>query len=206
MSQSVLFKDESDESRNLLPFDGQVNDYGTLFSSSESEFYFRSLMEQVDWKNDEVEMYGKRILTRRKFAWYGDDEFLYTYSHITRKALVWNALLLDLKNQVEERCGEKFNSCLLNLYHNGSEGMSWHRDDEKDLQEDAAIASLSFGASRYFSFRHIATKSEIHLQLENGSLLLMRGTTQKNWLHRLPVDKKVAGARINLTFRTVRLL
>jgi alkylated DNA repair dioxygenase AlkB len=101
--------------------------------------------------------------------------------------------------------GEKYNSCLLNLYHTGEEGMAWHSDGEKELQKDGAIASLSFGAERKFSFKHKVTKEKIELWLQDGSLLVMKGTTQSHWLHRLPPTKKVLTPRINLTFRQIKV-
>ena len=115
----------------------------------------------------------------------------------------WNKELLELKELVEHKTGETFNSCLLNLYHSGEEGMAWHSDGEKDLKKNGAIASLSFGAERKFSFKHKVTKQNVSLQLEKGSLLVMTGETQTNWLHRLPPTKKVKMPRINLTFRTI---
>ena len=108
-----------------------------------------------------------------------------------------------MKKKVEEKTGEKFNSCLLNLYHNGSEGMAYHSDGEKDLKKNGAIASLSFGAERKFSFKHKTTKDKVELLLENGSLLVMKDQTQSFWLHRLPPTTKILMPRINLTFRTI---
>ncbi|MDQ6667858.1 MAG: alpha-ketoglutarate-dependent dioxygenase AlkB, partial [Thermoproteota archaeon] len=99
--------------------------------------------------------------------------------------------------------GTKFNSCLLNLYHNGDEGIAWHSDDEKPLGENSIIASLSFGAERKFSFKHKQTKQTISVVLEHGSLLIMKDATQTNWVHSLPKSKKITRPRINLTFRTI---
>ncbi|MCA1744794.1 MAG: alpha-ketoglutarate-dependent dioxygenase AlkB, partial [Bacteroidales bacterium] len=109
----------------------------------------------------------------------------------------------QLKMVIEKETGETFNSCLLNLYHSGEEGMAWHSDGEKDLKKDGAIASLSFGAERKFAFKHQETKETVSLILEHGSLLIMKGTTQTNWLHRLPPTKRVTTPRVNLTFRTI---
>jgi alkylated DNA repair dioxygenase AlkB len=108
---------------------------------------------------------------------------------------------MQLKALVEEQTGEQFNSCLLNLYHNGNEGMTWHSDGEKELKKNGAIASLSFGAERKFSFKHKVTKQTVSVMLEHGSLLVMKGTTQTFWLHRLPPTTKVNTPRVNLTFR-----
>ena len=136
-------------------------------------------------------------------AWYGDTAFEYTYSNRTKTALPWTNELLALKSKIETETGENFNSCLLNLYHTGEEGMAWHSDGEKDLKKDGAIGSVSFGAERKFSFKNKTTKETISIMLEHGSLLVMKGATQTHWLHRLPPTKKTVKPRINLTFRTI---
>jgi alkylated DNA repair dioxygenase AlkB len=196
-----LFND--DTVSNVLPYDGIVNYYGKVLSNERADFYFNVLLNNIDWKNDEALIYGKHIITARKVAWYADKAFSYTYSGTTKEALIWTKELLDLKNIVEDLTKQTFNSCLLNLYHNGDEGMAWHSDDEKALGKNTCIASVSFGAERKFSFKHKRTKESTSLILDHGSLLLMQGETQTNWLHRLPPTTKVKRARINLTFRTI---
>lgn len=189
---------------NLLPKDGEVYYFGRIFPEAEAEVHFRRLMENVQWEHDEVMIFGKRIVTARKNAWYGEEEFEYTYSKITRKAKLWIPELLPLKEKVEEVTEIKFNSCLLNLYHSGDEGMSWHSDAEAELGKEPAIASLSLGAERRFVLKHRTSGQKVELQLEPGSLLLMAGETQKFWLHSLPKSKKVKDPRINLTFRNIK--
>ena len=196
-----LFEKLHEPKENLLPFDGTVHNLGILFNEEESQHYFNCLLNEVDWKHDEAIIFGKRILTKRKFAWYGDKDYEYTYSKINRRALPWNTTLKKLKELVEKHSDESYNSCLLNLYHNGEEGVAWHSDDEKALGKGAAIASVSFGAERRFLFRHRHTKETIEIVLAPGSLLVMQGETQFHWVHRLPVTKKVTEARVNLTFR-----
>ncbi|TDW49662.1 alkylated DNA repair dioxygenase AlkB [Flavobacterium sp. 270] len=198
-----LFNPEINESTNLLPKDGKVNYYGKVFSREDADFYRENLLTTIDWKNDEAVIFGKLILTKRKVAWYGDHEFEYTYSKTTKKALPWTAELLALKTIIERKTGETFNSCLLNLYHSGDEGMAWHSDAEKDLKKNGAIASVSFGAERKFAFKHKETKEVVSLILEHGSLLIMKDTTQTHWLHRLPPTKTTLKPRVNLTFRTI---
>ncbi len=200
-----LFNNEIDNLKNLLPKDGIVKYYGKQFTNQEANHYFDSLLNTIEWKNDQAVIYGKLIITKRKVAWYGDNDFEYTYSNTTKRALSWTTELLELKSIAEEKTGEKFNSCLLNLYHNGDEGMAWHSDAEKDLKKNGAIGSLSFGAERKFAFKHKQTKDAISLILEHGSLLVMKDTTQTNWLHRLPPTKLITKPRINLTFRTIDL-
>ena len=198
-----LFEQSIDKSKNYLPKDGIVNYYGKIFSSSIADFYLNYLISSIDWKNDEAIIFGKKIVTKRKVAWYADQPFKYTYSNTTKKALPWTPELLQLKKIIEEETNENFNSCLLNLYHDGNEGMAWHSDGETDLKKNGVIASLSFGAERKFSFKHKITKEKIDMLLVHGSLLLMKTTTQKFWLHRLPVMKRIDNPRINLTFRTI---
>ena len=198
-----LFEQSIDKSKNYLPKDGIVNYYGKIFSSSIADFYLNYLISSIDWKNDEAIIFGKKIVTKRKVAWYADQPFKYTYSNTTKKALPWTPELLQLKKIIEEETNENFNSCLLNLYHDGNEGMAWHSDGETDLKKNGVIASLSFGAERKFSFKHKLTKENIDMLLVHGSLLLMKTTTQKFWLHRLPVMKRIYKSRINLTFRTI---
>jgi alkylated DNA repair dioxygenase AlkB len=200
-----LFDNEINCSKNLLPKDGIVNYYGKLLTNQEANLYLDRLLNTIDWKNDQAIIYGKLIITKRKVAWYGDTDFEYTYSNMTKRALPWTKELLELKLIVEETIGEKFNSCLLNLYHNGDEGMAWHSDAEKDLKKNGTIASLSFGAERKFAFKHKQTKQVVSLTLQHGSLLVMEGATQTNWLHRLPPTKLISTARVNLTFRQINL-
>lgn len=198
-----LFNTLINEKINLLPKDGTVYYYGKLFSQKDADHYLQMLLANVDWRNDEAIIFGKKIITKRKIAWYGDKAFQYTYSKITKLALPWTSELLQIKFFTEERTGETFNSCLLNLYHSGEEGMAWHSDGETDLKKNGAIASWSFGAERKFAFRHKQTKDKVQLVLEHGSLLVMKDATQENWLHRLPPTKLISKARVNLTFRTI---
>ncbi|UUC45295.1 alpha-ketoglutarate-dependent dioxygenase AlkB family protein [Flavobacterium cerinum] len=191
------------EIENRLPYDGEVYYHGRIVNSREAQYYYDRLMETIEWRNDEAIVFGKLIQTKRKVAWYGDHPYLYTYSNTTKKALPWTPELLALKQKAEELTGTVFNSCLLNLYHDGQEGMAWHSDNEKSLGVNTVIASLSFGAERKFAFKHKNTKAMIALQLEAGSLLVMQGTTQTHWLHRLPPTTKVLRPRVNLTFRTI---
>ena len=201
-----LFSNQLAAEINLLPQDGTVHYYGKIFSPIVAKQYYENLLSNIEWKNDEAFILGKHIITKRKVAWYADESFDYTYSNTTKKALPWTNDLLELKSIVETKTGEMFNSCLLNLYHNGTEGMAWHSDGEKDLKKNGTIASLSFGAERKFAFKHKQTKQKVSMLLENGSLLIMKDTTQTHWLHRLPPTTLITTARINLTFRTITTL
>jgi len=200
-----LFEQLDNRPGNLLPYEGTVNYYGPIMSRRDADQYFDSLMREIPWRNDEAVIYGRRIITRRKVAWHADLPASYTYSNTTRTALPWTPVLLMLKDLVQSVSGETYNSCLLNLYHDGSEGMAWHSDAEIDLKPNGAIGSLSFGAERKFAFKHKRTKETVSKFLQHGSLLVMRGATQTYWLHRLPPTRTVTTPRINLTFRTVNL-
>ncbi|MEP7321923.1 MAG: alpha-ketoglutarate-dependent dioxygenase AlkB [Saprospiraceae bacterium] len=191
-------------SGNLLPYDGEVYYYGPILNEQDSIQYLNKLLLEIEWKNDEAKIFGKHFITKRKVAWYGDDGFDYSYSNTTRSALSWSKELIELRSLVIEKTQSGFNSCLLNLYHDGDEGMAWHSDDEKSLQENAPIASLSFGAARRFLFRHRKTLETIELMLSPGSLLIMQGNTQSHWVHSLPKSKRIKSPRINLTFRSMK--
>lgn len=188
---------------NILPYNGITKYYGRIMNLALADEFYEKLLKNIDWRNDEAMMFGKKIITKRKVAWYGEHEFEYTYSKITKRALPWTEELSELKKMAELETNETYNSCLLNLYHDGSEGMAWHSDAEKDLKKNGSIASLSFGAERKFALKHKNTKLKVDVWLEHGSLLEMKDTTQDYWLHRLPPTKKVFEPRINLTFRTI---
>lgn len=191
------------EKINLLPFDGTAYYTPDFYSEQESRTFFISLFEGIAWENDELIIFGKRIITARKTAWYADEGLTYTYSKVTRNPLPWIEPLIQIKNKIENYSGDNFNACLLNLYHNGNEGVSWHSDDERELGANPKIASLSLGASRKFVFKHKKKKDKIEIFLENGSLLLMEDQTQSHWVHSLPKTKRVHHPRINLTFRKI---
>jgi alkylated DNA repair dioxygenase AlkB len=190
---------------NILPFGGVTNYHGVVLDKIQCDFYYLKLLENINWKNDEAIIFGKKIITKRKVAWYGESEYSYTYSKVTKTANIFTKELVELKEIIEKESGETYNSCLLNLYHSGDEGMGYHSDGEKMLKKNGAIASLSLGAERKFSFKHKENKQRIDILLERGSLLVMKKETQTNWLHRLPPTKKVNSPRINLTFRTIEI-
>ena len=166
--------------QNILPFDGEVLNFGLVLNSNLCKYYFSKFLDADFWEQDAFMMFGNQIKTDRKVAWFGDLNYQYSYSNSVKTALNWTPELLYLKELVEFKTGEKFNSCLLNLYHNGGEGMGWHSDNEKELGEQPVIASLSLGAARKFSFKHNKTKKKTEIVLEAGNLLLMKGETKKS--------------------------
>lgn len=188
---------------NILPYDGEAIYFESLIVPEVASAFLNLLIDNAGWRQDEIIMFGKRIVTSRKVAWYGDAGLPYTYSKTTRHALPWIKELLDIKTLVENICDQTFNSCLLNMYHDGSEGMGWHSDNEKELGDRPFIASLSLGAARRFVFRHKNTGEKSEILLANGSLLLMSGETQSHWVHSLPKSTKVKDVRVNLTYRNI---
>jgi alkylated DNA repair dioxygenase AlkB len=200
MMQSSLFDAAQN---NILPYDGITQYFGNIYSLEESNYFLNKLLNTIAWKNDEVKIFGKQIITKRKVAWYGSEPFEYRYSNSSKTALPFTPDLLNLKHTIESISGESYNSCLLNLYHNGEEGMGWHSDAEPELKKEGAIASISFGAERKFNFKHKITQEKKQIVLNHGSLLVMKSTTQEFWQHQLPPSKKIKEPRVNLTFRTI---
>ena len=191
--------------KNEFPYiinkDGAVTYFGPIMNSEEMKSFFDILLNNIAWQQDQIIMFGKAITTKRKVAFYADQNIDYTYSNVKKKGLSWTPELLKIKSLIETHTGATYNACLLNLYHNGEEGMGWHSDDEKEIIPNSSIASLSIGAERKFAFKHKTTKETVNLILENGSLLEMKGPIQQHWWHCLPKTKKVQAPRINLTFR-----
>lgn len=187
---------------NLLPRDGVAEYLGKICSPEESPTLFDDLLATSPWQPDEVVLFGRKRILSRKVAWMGDAGFTYSYSGTSKTASPLTPALLLIKKRVEQQCAHRFNSCLMNLYHDGSEGMGWHSDDEKTLGRNPVIASVSFGAERVFKLKHRESKEIVSVLLENGSLLVMKGATQHHWVHAMPKTKKITTPRINLTFRT----
>lgn len=186
---------------NIINQDGQAHYFGPILTEEQNSYYWEELLHKMEWANEKVIMFGKEITTKRKVAFYADESIEYTYSNKTKKGLPWTPSLLSIRELVSKHTHQSYNACLLNLYHDGEEGMGWHSDDEREIVPNSSIASLSIGAERKFSFKHKATKETQSLLLQNGSLLEMAGSLQQNWWHALPKSKKVNGPRINLTFR-----
>lgn len=189
----------------LIDQDGEVILYDNFFTEEESDTYLDALTHEIEWSADTIKFFGKTFPLPRLTAWYGDPGCCYTYSGIKQNPHVWTLYLLDIKRKVEQVSDCKFNSVLLNQYRDGKDSVSWHSDDEPELGVDPIIASVSFGASRLFRLRH-KFRQDVKVSsffLNHGSLLIMRGKTQANWLHTVPKTKKSVKSRINLTFRYI---
>lgn len=186
--------------------DAVVVYYANAFSPIESDVFLQELISSIQWKQETIKMYGRDIPQPRLTAWYGDDDAIYTYSHIVNHPFPWIPALLRIRERCEMLAEAHFNSVLLNYYREGQDSMGWHQDNEPELGKEPIIASVSFGATRRFQFRHKKRKDleTINLDLEHGSLLLMRGPTQEFWKHQVPKTARPVGARINLTFRLIQ--
>ena len=189
---------------SVLPFDGEAFLFPQFIRQNESLIFFEELLKTAAWQNDEVVMFGKRLIMQRKTAWYGDFAFKYTYSKVERTALPFTEVLLELRQRLLQISADSYNSALLNLYHHGMEGMGRHSDDEDSIVPQSAIASLSFGAERPFVFLHKQTRQKVKISLPSGSLVLMKGECQQKWWHELPKTKQVMSPRINITFRLMK--
>jgi len=189
---------------SLLPKDGSAAYIPNVFNPTSCSTLFASIRATVDWQQDQLFMFGKLVTTKREVAWVGDAGCSYTYSGVKKFPQTWTPELLRIKHTAEALAHHKFNSCLLNLYHDGAQGMGWHSDDEIELEQHAPIASVSFGGERKFSFKHKFEKLGASVVLENGSVLLMHAPTQNFWQHSLTKTKRIVLPRINLTFRAIR--
>ena len=192
-------------SKILAPPEGNVIVYQDFFDEQTSNDYFARLFTEIEWRQQHIKLYGRTIAQPRLTAWHGEPGVCYRYSGITLTAHGWTETLYSIKQALKTVIRAPFNSVLLNLYRDGNDSMSWHSDDEKELGENPALASISFGASRRFQFKHKHDKAlaNINLELANGSLLIMQGNTQHRWQHQLPKVSKPVAPRINLTFRTI---
>lgn len=189
----------------LIP-DGELWYNASFFSEAESSNFFSSLESGIEWRQEDIVMFGKKIPQPRLVAWYGDRGISYTYSGLRLTAVPWTSDLLKIKRRIEEEINSSFNSVLLNLYRDGKDSMSWHSDDEPELGIKPVIASVSFGAVRRFHLRHKSKQDQdrIRLDLADGSLLVMKGETQHHWQHQISKTARSIGPRINLTFRTIQ--
>lgn len=188
---------------NLLPQDGILLFEESFLTPKESEELFIHLKNSLNWEQKEIMMYDKLIKIPRLTAWIGEDVY-YAYSNIDNQPQPWTELLLKLKQKIEDKYGIKLNGCLANLYRTGKDHISWHSDNEKELGENPAIASISLGAERSFQVKHKYLPLEkVILPLSSGSLVVMKGAMQKKWLHRVAPTTKPVEERINLTFRFI---
>ena len=203
MQNSLFNQANSSDPICLLEKDGRAEYFNHFYDADESNHLYKSLLNSLPWEVDEIKMFGKLVKTARKVIWVGNPECAYTYSGVQKTPQAWTNELLQMKLKLEKFTGYTYNSCLLNLYHSGTEGMGWHSDDEKELDGTSPIASVSLGAQRKFAFRHKKDKTTSSVFLEHGSLMIMHPPTQEYWHHSLLKTTTITSPRINLTFRKI---
>ena len=189
---------------NLLPYNGKVNDLGMIIDDATA--LYNTLLNELPWQSDIVTLFGKTHITTRQIVWMGDEDANYQYSGHVRQTVPWTDKVFHVKQEIEQALVEvgvtaNFNTCLLNYYPSGADGMGYHADDEKELGQQPVIASLSLGATRKFVFKHKKTQDKVELYLESGQLVVMHGDTQTFWKHTITKTKTVDAGRISLTFR-----
>jgi alkylated DNA repair dioxygenase AlkB len=190
---------------NLLPCDGIVNDFGAVLAPVEADVLYERLLQGLPWRPDVALVNGVAVETARHALWYGDRPFRYFHSGIARRAEAWPGDLLDdVRRLAEDLAQTRFDSCVLNLYHDGGEGMAWHSDSEAAYGQHTTIASLSLGATRKFAFMHKRTRERRDIMLRHGQFIVMRGETQRHWLHAVAKTTTVSMPRISLTFRVFK--
>ncbi len=185
--------------------DASIEYYPDFFDKARATELFGKLRDEIPWQQDQITVYGKTHFQPRLTALFGNEGKSYAYSNVVMQPHNWNPLLMFIKNELEESCHENFTTVLLNLYRDGKDSNGWHADNERELGRNPVIASLSFGAERTFHLQHNSLKDQkLKINLEHGSLLLMKGATQHFWKHQIAKTAKPIGPRINLTFRIIK--
>jgi len=202
--QTDLFGNTPEPGEVVKVTNGEYRYFPNFFKRADADRLLKAFMENIEWKQEEMNMYGRILKFPRLTAWYGDNDKPYSFSGITLQPHPWNKELKEIKSQIEPICKNEFNSVLLNLYRDGNDSISWHTDAEKELGENPLIASVNFGAEREFQLRHQKTREKESILLQHGSLLIMQGELQHYWQHQLPKTKKIVKERVNLTFRIIK--
>ncbi|HVT33540.1 MAG TPA: alpha-ketoglutarate-dependent dioxygenase AlkB [Rhodanobacteraceae bacterium] len=192
------------EQGERIPLAGADVRYFADAFAHDADALFEALRREIRWETHRLRLFGRTIDSPRLSCWIGDAGAAYTYSGTRFEPRAWTPAISSLREALAKRFGLRFNSVLANLYRDGRDSMGWHSDAERELGSEPAIASLSFGAPRVFRFRSRATReTALAIPLAHGSLLVMRGATQRLYQHDLPKADVAIGARVNLTFRTI---
>ncbi len=205
------FRDESANATIIKIPNGELVYFESFFAKKISDRSIEYLLENINWQQDVIKLFGRETPVPRLSAWYGDDGKSYTYSGLTLQPNQWNKGLLYIKEKIEQAVNtpfsafSSFNSVLLNWYRDGNDSVAWHSDAEEELGQNPTIASVSFGETRRFLLRRIDNHDEkIEISLNNGSLLIMRGEVQHFWQHSIPKQRNITQLRVNLTFREIK--
>lgn len=192
------------EGQSVVLQNGEYIYYPNFIDSPTANYYLEAFKNNIEWKQESMNMYGKQVLFPRLTAWYGENDKPYSFSGIKLNPNAWSNELIEIKKLIEPECKVEFNSVLLNLYRDGNDSISWHTDAEKELGKNPLIASVNFGVERKFQIRHNETQETHTILLKHGSLLIMKGQLQHFWKHQVPKQKTVLKERINLTFRVIK--
>ena len=202
--RAAVFVPSGEPGERLPLEDADIRFWPAALAVAEASELLDRLLTGIDWRHEEVLIFGQRRPVPRLVAWHGDPGASYTYSGTPHQPLPWTPALALVRERVFALTGCAFNSVLLNLYRDGRDGMGWHSDDEPELGSDPVIASVSLGAPRRFCLRHRRRKDRrLDVSLGHGSLLLMAGATQHHWVHAVPKTALPVGPRVNLTFRQI---
>ncbi len=204
MEQLNLFGEPQENGKPIRIDNGEYIYIPDFYNREKANRFLEAFVNDIEWNQESMNMYGRQVLFPRLTAWYGDNDKPYSFSGITLQPKPWSKELLEIKQDIEPLSHVVFNSVLLNLYRDGNDSISWHTDAEKELGINPVIASVNFGAERAFQLRHIETKEKIEIVLKHGSLLIMQGELQHYWQHQVPKTKKVDSKRVNLTFRVIK--
>lgn len=189
---------------NLAKLNGEVHYIKSFYSDEKAGNFFKELGTYDQYSQRTIKLFGKQHKSPRLEAFFTKENQVYSYSGKKLKSHPFTSMLKEICNDLEKFTNNKFNSVLINVYRDGSDGNGWHSDNEKELGENPFIASLSLGETRRIQFRHKELKNKFHLDMEHGSLLIMKGSLQHYWKHHVPKTKKEKGKRINLTFRLIK--
>ncbi len=200
-SQPHLWND-GDDGVEVLPYDGTATLWPHFITDPDE--VFEQLLSEIEWEDHFITLFGRSVKEPRQSAWFHNDGLAYRYSQSERLAQTFTPLLNDIMKQCTDIAEASFNSVLANLYRTGEDSMGWHADDEPELGREPVIASISLGAERRFDFRHRDSGDTASVVLPHGSLLVMRGQSQHEWVHRIARTKKVMTPRVNLTFRSTQ--
>ena len=184
--------------------DARLRYFQYFFNTDEAEHFYSKLSETIPWQQDPITVFGKTYDQPRLTALHANNTKPYSYSGITMYPNQMTTELTALYERIRTVSSVEFTSVLLNLYRDGKDSNGWHADNEKELGKSPSIASVSFGAQRFFHLKHRTIKeARLKVLLHSGSLLLMEGDTQEKWLHQIPKTAKPIQPRINLTFRKI---
>jgi alkylated DNA repair dioxygenase AlkB len=185
--------------------DAELVLYRRFIAPPDSARLLAALDAGIQWRQDRIRLFGREHAIPRLQQFQGEPGLHYRYSGLLLETKPWHPLIEQLRRRIKALEPAPFNCVLLNLYRDGNDSMGWHSDDEPELGPNPVIASLSLGQPRRFVLRHRQDRQQpkIELLLDDGSLLLMRGSTQHHWQHALPRTRRSCAPRLNLTFRCI---